>query len=323
MKAWTAVLCAALLAQDDHDAAAVRKAVPTAASLEKKNYEFKGDDAERVRKAAGEPPAGRVIYHAAQADLMFPETAKYKIRLTATTVPGSKGPIKLVVAIIPSEHVVVGVHALEHGEAEALTEFLGQFEGLPYAEDSIWRPSADLDQRRGRADKPESEEDRELSALLRTRASMATVGELFPRAGGRIRAKDAEAARDLEELKEAFQKLAAAAEMAKFLGDSKQTKVKQMIADGADRMEKMAQLVRAGDWAEAQNRYADAARKSCGSCHGGYQTSFRNRRDQLGLGNGYFSLGYDLREVTGLDRNVQEALARAVRRCVMLLELAR
>jgi len=321
---WMMILTAILI-QDDHDSSSVKALLPDAESIQKRDYVLSKDQQEKVKLAAGsELPPAKVIYHSAEAQLQYPEEGKYKTRTLVIKADGIKGPIRLAVSIIPQEHMVIAVRVLEHKEGVDLNEsaFLEQFAGLVYTTDSLWRSRNDLVDRERRAAKPGNDDDKLLDLLMVNKLLMGKASELFSSAGSRIRANDADAVKDLKELQQGYEDLAEKSKAALFLDDAKRKKFANLAIETKERFKAVSELTQAAKFSEAQDKFAEIGRKGCGACHGSFQGTFRSKREELGLGNGYFAINFELKASTDLDQKLQEAVALSVRRAVMLLELA-
>lgn len=305
-----------LFLQEDHSVEHVKKALPKIEGIEKKDYTLGKDDLERVKRAmGGEAPSGRIVYHRATATLVYPESGKFKTRTLVTRADGEKGPIRLVVSILPDQHSLASVKVVEHNEEKDPAPFTTQFTGLRYTMDALWRPHDDL-----RRFREKSKDDKALATLFGARDVMARSSEWFPKIGSAIKSKSEP--KELDELTSAFEEFARLAESAFFLGDSKQKRLVENSKEAVDRIRDLAEAARAGKFEEAQEKLTEVTRKSCGSCHAGFQNSFRMEREKQGLGTGYFSVGFDLHASPDLPARVQESIALSVRCAVMLLELA-
>jgi hypothetical protein len=107
-----------------------------------------------------------------------------------------------------------------------------------------------------------------------------------------------------------------------FLRQSQVDSFRKRLKDSSRELGSVAQYARAGKMVEARATANEVEKMSCSQCHAGTQRTFREKRAELGIGNGYFVVGHDLHAPAEAKESFAAAAA-AIRRAVLILNEAK
>ena len=77
------------------------------------------------------------------------------------------------------------------------------------------------------------------------------------------------------------------------------------------------------NWIKASTDATNVLIRGCNRCHGQYQRIYRDKRAEVGLGDGFFRTDFDLIPDIEGDRKIQDAIGAALRRAVLLMITAK
>ncbi|MFN3484498.1 MAG: hypothetical protein ACK44W_03325 [Planctomycetota bacterium] len=317
---WGLVVLASGTLQED----VVKKVAPDAERVRKVARKLAPGAREKIEKALGE--------RLAEADLVAPLFECYatvpsvssmeKTRLVVAVVSGRgpKGPFRLAVAVAPGEDTVHAVRVLENADEKVLESkaVLAQFQGFEYTA-NLYSPPQNLAAALGKA-AGKDEAAREVDALVRMSLGMRAVGPVWDRLLEKIDRKEAAAGEDLVFLGRAFDESAKLVAEARFLKVPQQERFRQYAAGARADLEELGQFLKEGKFDEAYRKSGEIDSQRCARCHGAYRGRFREARSERGLGNGYFSTRLEVAVSDARHEASVEALARTVRKAVLLIE---
>ena len=184
---------------------------------------------------------------------------------------------------------------------------------------------AEFEARRAQVERGTSAEDRLAAALLDQRYEMVEILGLFMRASGGLQAGQ-DVSSDLTQMGQQFEAYAQnAGPLAELLGD-RADQYSDLAQQAAQGMRAASQASRAGESALPIIRELQTA---CGACHelqvagaqAGLQEHAASVRADLGIGSGYYLLGFDLVQTSQAAQREQE-LANVVRSSLLLVSEA-
>jgi hypothetical protein len=324
MKAWVALLGLAAVTtfQDAHDEAAVKKALPDAAGIARTEVALTPGLVAKIEKALGEKPPSKAVLHSATIELAWHKPGKYSARATVFSVKDVDATHRFAVAIVPDENLIAAVIPLE--DREDLSGFLEQFVGTFYSENSLFRPASDLEELKKQAGEAKSDDAKKNRALLAVLRAMKEIQAAAGRLGPALRGGDKDsAAPAARALVEQLGRVQTAAAEATFLQDKHRATMASIAGRAKDTASEIARLANEGAFADAARRLSQMNGASCGGCHGSFQRRFVEARDQAGLGAGYFAEGFDFARTPKPEPALQDRIALALRRAIMILESAK
>ena len=248
---------------------------------------------------------------------------KARVLYMIVTAKGPKGEVKLGVAIAPDDRVVAGVRVLENRDDPALASgtFLDQFEGFHYTA-NLSNPASALAEARKRGAERKDEKSKQLDGLFKLHAIMHPVEESWQRLQAHLDKESKDAAADAEQVIKLFGETEKVLPDFTFLKTSQVDSFKRRLKESSKELGNLAQHARAGKMVEARRSADEVLKMSCSQCHAGTQRIFREKRFELGIGNGYFSVGHDVKAIEG-PRESLEAVAAAIRKAVLILSEAK
>jgi len=325
MRIWTGLLgftVATTSFQDAHDEAAVKKALPDAIGITRTEVALTPGLVARIEKALGDKPPSKAVIHSATVELAWHKPGKYPARATVFSVKDGDATLRFVVATVPDENLIAAAVPLE--EREDLSAFLEQFGGTFYSENSLFRSAPELKELQRQAAEAKTDDAKKNRALLGVLQAMkeiqAAAGKLGPALRGGDKESAAPAARALAER---LGRVQTAAADATFLQDKHRATMASLAGRAKETASEIARLADEGAFADAARRLSQMNGASCGGCHGSFQRRFVEARDQAGLGAGYFVEGFDFARAPKPDAALQDRIALALRRAIMILESAK
>jgi len=328
--AWTALVLALSVAagaysppQDE-----LKKMFPDLEGLKKSSRKLSREGREAVEKAIerklDDREANPVIWEGRATVPEAHPSEKVRILYTTVTAKGPKGEIKLGVAIAPDDHIVAGVKILENKDdpAVASDEFLGQFDGLFRYTVNLTNPASALaEARRGAAERKDAKA-KQIDGLFKLMAIMHPVGEAWESLQRRLDKESPDVAADAEQVSKLFGEAEKVLPDLAFLKPSQVESFRKRLKDSSRELGSLAQFAKAGRMVEARRSADEILKMSCSQCHAGTQRTFREKRAELGIGNGYFVVGHDL-HAPAEPKASFEAAAAAIRKAVLILSEAK
>ncbi len=323
--AWTVLVLAlafAAGAQDDF-----KKILPDLEGAKRSARKLSKEGRERVEKAIerklDDKEANVQIW---EGRALVPEAnANEKVRVLYAVVgaKGPKGEFKVAVAIAPDDRVIAGVRVLENKDDAAIAsdDFLQQFEMFVYTA-NLANPASALDDARKRGAERRDDKAKQIDGIFKLHAIMHPVEATWKRLQGHLDGDSKDAAADADSISRYF------GEVEKLLGDftflrqSQSDAFRRRLKESVKELGALAQHARAGKMVEARNSAAEIARMSCSQCHAGTERIFREKRLELGIGNGYFAVGHDVQAAEG-PKDSLDAAAKAIRLAVLILSEAK
>jgi hypothetical protein len=312
------LLLPGLAAQDD----VVKKTVSDADKIKRLSKRLSRESREKIEKALGEklenadlsPP----LWECQSTVPAVSSMAKTRCLVTAVTVKGPKGTIKVGVAVATVENTVHVVRLLENGDDKGLESksFLGQFEGFEYST-ALWSPPAVLaDAIKKSAGKDDAA--RELDTLLKVNGTMRALGPMWDRLLAGIEKKDKAAGDEIAAMDKLFEESVRAATGSKFLSAGRQEKFKAAGDGTRTDLAALKALIAAAKFDEAFKKSGEIDAARCGRCHGPQRGAFRDGRTAHGIGNGHFSTKLEVAMPDPKLEASYQAVATAVRKAILL-----
>lgn len=293
----------------------VKKLYPQATGIKQAAIELSAKSQDRLKKALGEDGKIEGPYYAFSAELFIPRRDQFKLRMMIVTV----GTTKLAVTVIPEETTVANVHVLEHKEKADLSKsaLLAQFFAFKFSTEALYRPTSELEASLKRAAEAKDDEGKSLRALVAIKRLMRTVGATYDQVSTAVSKKKPDGAEAAKKMAKAFEDMLAVTDGLKFLGDT--SRFKLGTEQARDESAAVAKALGESNFEQARKAFGDLSRSTCGGCHGSYQDTLRSRREEIGIGDGYFYLDFDIGADPALDAGLQADLLKAIRRAVLIL----
>lgn len=299
----------------------VEKLLPDAEKVEKTGRTLSPESRAKIEKALGEPlPAGAPEIWEARATIPSVSVAeKTRVRVTVVEVRGAKGTMKIGVAAIPEDRMVAAVGLLKNEDDPALGKggFLESMQGFVYGE-ALFSPPSVLVEARKQAEKSP---DGETAMLLGFRRGMYDVGAAWTAMSelpqNKVRATKAAAlAKELDPLIRMTRKVP-------FLKQAPQERFTRWMSEFREGLHSISRDAAAEKTEEVQRTIHQLETNVCSKCHGSSRRPFRERRTELGIGDGYFEPGLDVAPASPEMETSYRALLRGVRRAVLILSEAK
>jgi hypothetical protein len=281
----------------------------------------RGIDVDRARKAlGGEVPAEVEAWTATGRHAMSSrESSDWTAVVLKIDTP--HGPAELAVSALLAEQMVGRVRLAGLPAGKTPSEFLRRFGGFEYATASLAEPAATLEAAQKKAAEAKDADATVLRALLAIRSAMCHLTPNSSVVVDRIQKKERKAA-EAEAIQKIFEEMAKAADGLSFLKDESRRRLRDLSGVNAGQARTLAAALRAGDWKRADDAHRAIA-VGCAACHGTYPRLLRPERARLGIGDGYFKVGFDLVPEPGADAKTLDAIAVGVRRAMVLLSHSR
>jgi len=248
---------------------------------------------------------------------------KVRILYTTVTAKGPKGEIKLGVAVDPDDRIVAGVKILENKDDAAIASeaFMGQFEGFHYTA-NVGNPASALDDARKQGTERRDDKAKQLDGLFKLMAIMHPVGEAWENLQRHLDKESKDAATDADQVAKLFGEAEKVLPDLGFLKASQVESFRRRLKESTRELGTLAGHARAGKMVEARRSADEVLKMSCSQCHAGTQRTFREKRLEFGIGNGYFAVGHDL-HAPAEPKESFAAAAAAIRKAVLILSEAR
>jgi len=327
--AWTAlvlalsVLAGAASAPQDE----LKKMFPDIEGVKRSARKLSKEGRDTVEKAIerklDDKEAAAVIWEGRASVPEAHPSEKVRILYTTVTTKGPKGDIKIGVAVAPDDRIVAGVKVLENKDDPAIASepFLGQFEGFHYTA-NVGNPASALDEARKRGAERKDDKAKQLDGLFKLMAIMHPVGEAWENLQRKLDKESKDAAADAEEVAKLFGEAEKVLPDFAFLKTSQVESFRKRLKDSSRELGNLAQFAKAGRMVEARRSSDEILKMSCSQCHAGTQRTFREKRLEFGIGNGYFAVGHDL-HAPAEPKESFAAAAQAIRKAVLILSEAK
>jgi len=325
--AWIAAVLGLAVAaglQDDF-----RKIVPDVEGAKRSARKLSKEARERVEKAIerklDDKEANVQIW---EGRASVPEAnASDKVRVLYTVVAGKgpKGEFKIGVAVAadPEDRVIAGVRMIENKDDPAIAsdDFLGQFEQYQYSA-NISNPGSALEEARRASAERKDATAKQIDGIFKLHAIMHPVGAAWASLQANLDKESKDAAADGEKVAKLFGEAEKVLPDFTFLKQSQTDSFRRKLKDGQKELGTFVQHAKAGKIVEARATAAEIYNISCRQCHAGTKRIFREKRAELGIGNGYFVPGHDVEKSEGPKESV-EAVLKSIRLGVLILSEAK
>jgi hypothetical protein len=257
---------------------------------------------------------------------MVPEanqSEKVRVLYTVVAAKGPKGEFKVAVAIAPEERVLAGVRVVENKDDPAIAsdDFLGQFEPFKYTP-NVWNPGSALEEARKSAMPRKDERSKQIDGIFKLFAIMHQVDRSWKSLQGHLDGDGKAAADDSDRLAKLFSDTDALVGDFSFMKTSSADTFRRRLKDSSAKLREITQFAKAGKLVEALAAATETYNMSCKLCHAGNERIFRDKRSELGIGNGYFAPDHDVKQGVA-PRDSVDAAAKAIRLAVLILSEAR
>lgn len=309
--------------QDD-----LKKLLPDVEAVKRSARKLSKESRERIEKAIerklDEKEAGVAIWEARAMVGEVNSNEKVRIIYAVVSGKGSKGEFKLGVAIAPEERYLAGVQVVENKDDPALAgeAFLRHLEEQKSYTATLSSPPGALADLRKTAATRADEKLKQTDAILKLHDLMHPVQRHWDSLEERLDKDDKEGAADAEAIAKLFGESEKTVNDFTFLKASQSDSFRRRLKDGIKDLGTLAQQLKSGKVSEARNTFAEVGRMSCSQCHAGNRRIFVNKRNELGLGNGYFAPGLDFYVPNGPKESF-EAVAKTLRLAVLILSEAK
>lgn len=301
----------------------LKKMFPDIEGVKKSPRKLSKEARERIEKAIegklDDRDANAILWEAKATVVDGNPGEKSRLLYMILTAKGPKGEVKLGVAIAPEDRVVAGVRVLENRDdpAVASDEFLVQFEGFHYSA-NLANPSSMLVDARKQAAERKDEKARQLDGIFKLHAIMHPVEAAWQSLQRHLDKDSKEAAADAERIINLFGETEKLLPDFTFLKQSSSDSFRRRLKESVKGLGTLAQHAKAGKMVEARRSADEVLKMSCTLCHAGNARIFREKRLELGIGNGYFAVGLDVKVAEG-PRESFQAVAAAIRKAVLIL----
>jgi len=323
--AWTAVVLGLALAAGVQDE--FKKIVPDIEGAKRSARKLSKEGRERVEKAIerklDEKEANVQIW---EGRASVPEAnANEKVRVLYAVVGGKgpKGEFKVGVVVAPDERVLAGVRVIENKDDPAIAsdDFLLKFDNYIYSA-NISNPGSALDQARRTGAERKDATAKQVDGIFKLHALMHPVGAAWASLQGHLDKESKDAAADGEQIAKLFGEVEKVLPDFTFLKQSQTDSFRRRLKDSTKELGTFVQHAKAGKIIEARAVAAEIYNMSCRQCHAGTKRIFRDKRAELGIGNGYFVAGHDVEKADGPKESI-DALLKAIRLGVLILSEAK
>lgn len=293
----------------------VKKLYPQATAIKAAGIELSPQSLERLRRALGEEPKVGGTYYAFTAELFLPRRDQFKLRMMIVTA----GTVRLAVTVIPEEATVANVHVLDHREKTDLSRspLLTQLFAFKFSREALYRPASELEARLKKAAEARDDEGRSLRALVAVKRLMRTVGATYDQVSTAVSKKKPEGTEAARKMTRAFEDMLGVMDGLGFLGDTR--RFTQAAEQARDESAALTRALGESNFELAAKVLGGLSRSTCSGCHGSYQDTLRSHREELGIGDGYFALDFDVGADPALDAGFQAELLKAIRTAVLIL----
>ncbi|MBI2933601.1 MAG: hypothetical protein HYY16_18315 [Planctomycetes bacterium] len=307
------------IAQEDLTEELAAEIAPDASGLVRKEGKL-GDAARaKFKTAMGVEAPAKVVYFEGEAELLTGESGKLeKVRICVVPLKTKKGGGQLGVCVAPAVNTIVGVTVKMGDQEFEEVPFFMQFTSYDYSSDAIGRPMSHLDATLKKAAQAADDEQKNLRGLVAQQQLMRRIQISSDTLSGKLERQEASTA-EAKELKKVFDAVDKSIADLKFFSAKDKKDFGEWMTESRASLADIEAGMGAGDMEKAQegNRRLLTA---CNKCHTAYETLFREKREPLGLGTGYFRADFDLGTDPGVDGELQKAAASAVRKAVLMLE---
>ena len=325
--AWIAAVLGLAVAaglQDDF-----KKIAPDVEGVKRSARKLSKEGRERVEKAIerklDDKEANPQIWEGRALVPEANQSEKVKVLYTVVTAKGPKGEFKVGVAVAadPEDRVIAGVRMIENKDDPAIAsdDFLGQFEQYQYSA-NISNPGSALDQARRTGAERKDATSKQIDGIFKLHAIMHPVGAAWTSLQAHLEKESQDAAADGEKVATLFGEAEKVLPDFTFLKASQSDSFRRKLKDGVRELGNFVQQAKAGKIVEARATAAEIYNISCRQCHAGTKRIFREKRAELGIGNGYFAPGHDIEKAEGPKESITAAL-QAIRLGVLILSEAK
>lgn len=323
--AWTGLVMAlALVAGGQED---FKKIAPDVEGVKRSARKVSKEGREKIEKAIerklDEKDVNVPIW---EGRAMVPEANQgEKVRVLYTVVPakGPKGEFKVAVAVAPEERVLAGVLVLENKDdpAVASDDFLIQFDQFKYTP-NVANPLSSLAEARKAAAGRADEKAKQVDGIFKLFTIMHQVESSWNALNRHLDEENKAAGDDADRVAKLFGDTEKLIADFTFLRPTSADSFRRRLKDSATELKKLSQHAKAGKLVEARAVASEVNKMSCLQCHAGTQRIFRDKRGELGVGNGYFALDHDVKPGEGPKESL-DAAAKAIRLAVLILSEAK
>lgn len=232
------------------------------------------------------------------------------------TAAGPKGAVRLAV-VVGKDHrglqSIQKVGILSHKEDKAIEgeEFLLQFAERTATANAYNAPSV--------LEETSKKDDPEIRRLLDFLHQMYRNHELHDSlVNGKVPKKDATAVDEAKELTSLFDRLRGqGGEFGTLLKSGESAQFERLAREGHEAAKRGEAALAKKDFVAAQSAYDDIA---CNKCHGSFRKAFKDRRQALQIGDGYFQVGHDVLPAKKGADAASQAVAAGVRKALLILD---
>jgi hypothetical protein len=305
----------------------LKKLLPDAEGVKRSARKLSKEARERIEKALDrkldDKEAAPAIWECRANVAEANANDKVRVLYTVVTGKGPKGEFKIGVAIAPEERYVAGVQVVENKDDPAIAaeNFLLRLEQIPFT-GNLANPPSVLAELRKTAATRKDEKLKQTDGILKLHDLMHPVQRHWDSLEAHLDKDGKEAAADADAIAKLFGEAEKTLADFTFLKTSQSDAFRRRLRDGVKELGTLAQHVKNGKMAEARATAAEIGRTSCSQCHAGTRRIFLNKRNDLGLGNGYFAPGLDVYVPAGPKESF-EAAVTAIRTAVLILSEAK
>ena len=301
----------------------LKKLLPDVEGVKKSTRKLDKAAREKVEKALGGKLEDRDIpaIWEGRATVTSVGPDKTRVLYCAMTVKGPKGDVKLGVALAPEDGRIAIVKILDNKDDKALDNlaFFQQFEGFEYGA-SIHQPPSALDDARKKGKAGADAAAKELGSLLALTEKMHGVQADFEALEHKVDKQEDGGAEPAKRLRDAFgevDKMVSA--FGGFLQKGQLERFSAAMKASQKDIDAVTAALKDKKWADAGNALHRLSNDQCNKCHAWSRSRFGDKRNDLGIGNGYFVVGHELSAPADGPRDTFQAMATAVRKAVLIL----
>ena len=319
MKALSLALTLGLLFGGSGD---VKKVLHDAERVKKSRKKLSSAARVKIEKALGEKIGSRTIMYEARAMVpMISPFEKTKVYVTFVNAKGPKGTVRLGVAVVPVDRIIARIGVLKNGDDAFVQSagFLDPFQDYEYG-DAILKPASALDEARKKAAQGK---DKEPALLLRTIDEMRKVGDLWDTILDKLPDLDASVVADIDALIRQVELIEGFTKRIPFYRDTQQSRFDKLMRTMRRSLRGLRSKVSDGEFDPARKAAVRISSQSCSRCHASSQRTFSARRDRHSIGDGFFRAGYDVGRAPAGKEKVVDAVLKAIRKAVLILDQAK
>ena len=323
--AWSALVLALAFAASSQDE--FKKIVPDVEGAKRSSRKLSKEARERVEKAIerklDDKEANVAIWEGRGSVPEANQSEKVRILYTVLTAKGPKGEFKVAVAVAPEERVIAGVRVLENKDdpAAGSDDFLLQFDQYRYTAD-LWTPGSALSEVKQASAARKDERSKQIDGIFKLMSIMHPVEPTWWSMEAHLDSGDKTAADEAERIAKSFGDTEPLVADFGFLKTSSADSFRRRLKEGIAELRKLSQHAKAGKFVEARAVASEVRKSSCTLCHAGNERVFRIKRAELGIGNGFFTVGHDVKTTVPATASHQ-AVASAIRLAVLILSEAK